>query len=149
MKRIIHIFYFLALCLIFFSFKYQKNETFSLTIEVSGVRNSNGAVHVALYKDAKSFPDENFKNYHRKEIFQVENGSTVAAFENLAPDTYLVSVFHDENNDGKFNKVFKWPQEGIGFSNYDSVNLFNKPVFEKAAFELESDKNIVIKMIYM
>ena len=41
------------------------------------------------------------------------------------------------------------PIEGVGLSNFKSVNLFNLPNFKKASFLLNRDKKIVIDMIYM
>jgi len=39
------------------------------------------------------------------------------------------------------------PEEGIGFSNYESIGLRNKPSFEKASFYLSADKSITVKII--
>jgi uncharacterized protein (DUF2141 family) len=37
------------------------------------------------------------------------------------------------------------PKEGIGFSNYSSIGLTNRPNFKKASFDLFQDKEIKVK----
>ncbi|WP_317124951.1 DUF2141 domain-containing protein [Paenimyroides viscosum] len=41
------------------------------------------------------------------------------------------------------------PKEGIGFSNYQTIGLRNRPNFSKASFELNADKTVEVKVIYM
>jgi len=60
-----------------------------------------------------------------------------------------VNILHDENKNGKIDKKFILPKEGIGFSNYKSIGFTNKPNFSKASFELDSKTEINIKVIYM
>jgi uncharacterized protein (DUF2141 family) len=56
---------------------------------------------------------------------------------------------HDENSNGKIDKGLILPKEGIGFSNYSSIGLTNRPNFKKASFELTQNKTIKVKVIYM
>ena len=41
------------------------------------------------------------------------------------------------------------PTEGIGFSNYQSIGIRNRPKFSKASFEIYSNTTKTIKIIYM
>lgn len=50
-------------------------------------------------------------------------------------DRYAVNILHDENANGKIDKGFILPKEGIGFSNYSSVGPMNRPNFSKALLE--------------
>ena len=72
-------------------------------------------------------------------------------FTNLPPGSYAANVLHDENKNGKIDKKFMLPipKEGVGFSNYESIGLSNKPKFSKASFLVKSDMKKVIKIIYM
>jgi len=56
---------------------------------------------------------------------------------------------HDEDNDGKIKKGIVLPKEGIGFSNYQSISIFNRPNFRKASFDLEGNKEILVSIIYL
>ncbi len=126
-----------------------KTKGCSLTIEVNNLRNSNGSVVFALYNREDAFPDEHYKKCVKKITGSIINGSSTVTFENLIPAKYAVSILHDENNDGKIKKGFILPVEGIGFPNYKSIGLGNKPKFGKASFYVAGNSKINIKIIYM
>ena len=60
-----------------------------------------------------------------------------------------MNILHDENNNSKIDKGLLLPKEGIGFSNYQTIGLRNRPNFSKASFELNTDKTVEVKVIYM
>lgn len=134
----------------FSSFKGQlKAAEYSLTVEVSSLRNADGVVVFALYNREDAFPDEHYKKYFKKITGKIVNGSSSVIFENLPPEKYAVNILHDENNDGKIKKGFIFPVEGIGFSNYQSIGFGNKPKFSKASFDVNSNLTIKVKVIYL
>lgn len=139
---------FLAIVLLS-SFSIQAQETFSLTVEVKDLRNSEGTVLFALYNRKDAFPDEHYKKYFKKLTGKIVNGTSLVTFENIPVGKYAVNILHDENNDGKIKKGLIMPIEGIGFSNYKSIGLSNKPTFSKASFDLQSDKKIKVNIIYL
>jgi uncharacterized protein (DUF2141 family) len=61
----------------------------------------------------------------------------------------MLLIFFTKNENGEIDKGFILPIEGVGFSNYQSIGLTNRPNFSKASFELNSDKKIAVKVIYM
>jgi uncharacterized protein (DUF2141 family) len=135
---------------LFLSFNHKKDEeTFSLTIEVDGLRNSKGVVQFSLYNKDGSIPDEHFKKFYKKEVTDISNNTATITFYNLPEGKYAVNALHDENKNGKIDKSFILPKEGVGFSNYSSIGLTNRPKFSKASFELNSDSEIKINIIYM
>lgn len=140
----------LIISFILISFSKQKEEkTFSLTVKVEHLRNSEGVVQFALYNKDGSIPDEKYKKYYKKKIAQVDHNTSKVTFTDLPTGKYAVNILHDENGDGKIDKKFVLPKEGIGFSNYESIGFSNKPKFSKASFELKSDMKVNIKVIYM
>lgn len=120
-----------------------------LTVEVNDLRNSNGVVQFALYNDADAFPDEHYKKYYRKLTAKIVNGVLEITFENLPKGKYAVNILHDEDANGKIKKGLILPKEGIGFSNYQSIGISNRPKFQNASFELLDDKKINVKVIYL
>ena len=62
---------------------------------------------------------------------------------------HAIIILHDESKNGKIDKGLILPKEGIGFSNYSSIGLTNRPNFRKASFNLFQDKEVKVKMIYM
>lgn len=149
MTKILIIIQLQVFILLFSSFQNNEEITFSLIVKVSDLRNSNGVVQFALYNDEDSFPDEHYKKYYRKQTAKIINGRSEVTFKNLPPGKYAVNILHDENEDGKVKKGIILPKEGIGFSNYESIGLSNKPAFQKASFNLAGDKKIEVKIIYL
>ena len=121
----------------------------TLTVVAKGLKNSKGVVQFSLYNKDGSIPDKKLNKYYKKQRVVINNNEAVAVFTNLPKGRYAVSVFHDENGNGKIDKGLLMPVEGIGLSNFKSVNLFNPPNFKKASFMLDSNKKIVIDMIYL
>ncbi len=127
----------------------KDNPTFSLTVKVNGLRNNKGDVLVALYNKEGTIPDEKFKNYFRITTGKISGDSSQVVFRNLPAGRYAVSVLHDEDRNGKIKKGFILPKEGVGFSNYKTINLSHRPSFQKASFELQKNRNVWVKIIYL
>lgn len=131
------------------SFNVNNTENYSLTVEVENLRNSKGIVQITLYNKDGSIPDEYYKNYFKMEKVSITNGKSQCTFSNLPKGNYAVNILHDENSNGKIDKGLILPKEGIGFSNYSSIGLTNRPNFNKASFEFNQNKTIKVKLIYM
>jgi len=131
------------------SSSYQVINTFSITVKVENLRNSKGVVQFALYNKDGTIPDEDYKNYYKMLKAEIKNGSSVITFNDLPAGKYAVNILHDENKNGKIDKGFVLPIEGIGFSNFQSIGIKNKPNFLKASFWLNENKTINVKVIYL
>ncbi|MFN6944638.1 MAG: DUF2141 domain-containing protein [Cytophagaceae bacterium] len=138
-----------ALSLTLYSFAKPNAKTLSLTIEVKNLRNEKGVAQFALYNKDGSIPDEDYENYYKIVKGEIVNGSSTITFKNIPSGKYAVNILHDENKNGKIDKGFILPIEGIGFSNFRSIGLTNRPNFSKASFELKENKTINVKVIYM
>lgn len=130
------------------SFSDDRVDRFSLTIEVESLRNSNGVVQFALYNKEGSIPDKDYKNHYKLKKANITDGKAEVTFVDLPKGKYAVNILHDENENGKVDKGMVLPKEGIGFSNYYSIGLTNRPQFSKASFELQQNKKIQVKVIY-
>ncbi|AMC11450.1 hypothetical protein Lupro_09310 [Lutibacter profundi] len=128
----------------------EKNtiNTYSLTIKVKHLRNTIGVVQFAIYNKDGSIPDEKYKRYYKKKVVPITKDSSTVVFTNLPEGKYAINILHDENENGKIDKEFILPKEGIGFSNYKSIGIRNRPKFSKASFLLNSDTVKEIKVIY-
>jgi len=128
----------------------KRTDLYDLTIKVRDLRNSEGSVIFAIYNRDGTIPDENFKDYYKKQIAKISGNKAQSVFSNLPMGKYAVSILHDENNNGKIDKKFMLPlpKEGVGFSNYDDFGLTNRPNFEHACFYLDQDTVVTVKIIY-
>ena len=137
MKLSINLVPILIITMTFLSFtKQSEDETFSLTIKVEHLKNSDGVVQFSLYNKKGTIPDEKFKKYYKKKISRIDYKTSTVTFKNLPRGRYAVNILHDENENGKIDKKFILPKEGVGFSNYKSIGFTNKPNFSKASFEM-------------
>ncbi len=126
----------------------QNTQTAILSVTVDGLRNNKGVVQFSLYNKKGSIPDEHFTQYLSQQAETIKNKSSSTVFKNLPIGQYAINILHDENNDGKINKGFMLPTEGIGFSNYSTINLFNRPDFKGARIQLNTDTSIEVNIIY-
>jgi len=93
-------------------------------------------------------PEGQFRDIQLEKA-KIVNGKSEITFKNLPKGKYAVNILHDENNNSKIDKGLILPKEGIGFSNYQTIGLRNRPNFSKASFELNADKTVEVKVIYM
>jgi len=133
--------------LLFFNYSYSQ-DSYSLTAKVSDLRNSTGVVVFALYNKDGSIPDEKLKKQYRKEIVAIAKNSATVTFNNLPKGNYAVFILHDENKNGKIDKIFIMPTEGVGFSNFQTLSFSNRPNFSKASFQINENLTKSIKIIY-
>ena len=108
----------------------QENQ---IHVEIVGMRNDKGQVVCALFSSADDFPKKTDKAVARGTSV-ITNRHAVCEFPGAAPGTYAVSVFHDENSNGKLDTNFMGiPREGVGASN-DARGHLGPPKFDSAAF---------------
>lgn len=97
----------------------QSPTTGTLTIRVVGASNAGGEIRVALFQNAQGFPADASKAF-RTQPAQI-NRQTLSAevrFTGIPQGVYAVSVFHDENGNGKLDKsLVGIPKEAYGASN--------------------------------
>lgn len=116
-----------------------------LTIEISKLEKSSGTIFIGLFDNAQSFPREG-KAYRDIRLKAVAPTTTTSI--ELPCGTYAIALYHDCNNNGKCDTNFLGiPNEGYGFSN-NVKPKFAAPTFKQTAFELNSDKTVIINLIY-
>ena len=119
-----------------------------VTVQMHGMRNSDGQVLCALFKGAKGFPDGEAALKGGRTT--VKDGKANCSFKRLEPGTYAVGVIHDEDGDAEMDTVLGIPTEGFGFSNNAKPGMFGPPAFKEAAFRVGAGtKSLVIKMLYL
>ena len=117
--------------------------------EIGGFRNDNGQAMCALFSSAKDFPKNSDKAIaHAKS--GISHGHAVCEFPAVVPGRYAVSVFHDENSNGKMDTNFMGiPREGVGASN-NAIGHFGPPKFDAAAFQYAGGKlDLTITITYL
>lgn len=124
-------------------------DGYTIKVSVDNLRDAKGVVQFALYNKDGTIPDEKYQKQYRKHVEKISDNRAETIFTGLPKGRYAINILHDENSNGKIDKGFLLPTEGIGFSNYDSISITNKPNFKKASFKLDSDVQKSIKVIYL
>ena len=118
-------------------------------VEVGGLRNNKGQVFCALYSSADGFPKDGQKAIGHA-TSSISDKQASCEFPGIAAGSYAVSVFHDENSNGKLDANFIGiPREGVGASNDARAHL-GPPKFDAAAFHFSGGRlNLKITMNYL
>jgi uncharacterized protein (DUF2141 family) len=111
----------------------QPAQEYLIHVQIDGVRNDKGQVMCALFSSAADFPKHSDKAVARAQS-SISDRRAICDFPGVAPGTYAISVFHDENSNGKMDTNFMGiPREGVGASN-NAKGHFGPPKFDAAAF---------------
>jgi uncharacterized protein (DUF2141 family) len=128
----------------------QTKDTGTLTVRVTGARNTKGKIGVTLFQNAQGFPDDTSKAIRQERVeIDPKTMSAQVMFKDLPQGTFAISVLHDENGNGKMDKNFVgMPKEGYGASNNPSKKR-RAPTFDEAKFSLNtSEQAIEITLLY-
>lgn len=117
----------------------QLSSANLIHVEIVGLRSNKGQVFCDLHASAEGFPKNGDKALaHAKS--PISSSNAVCDFPDVKPGTYAVSVFHDENSNGKLDTNFLGiPREGVGASN-NAKGHFGPPKFDAAAFRFSGGR---------
>jgi uncharacterized protein (DUF2141 family) len=105
-----------------------------LDVEIEGMRNQRGQIHACLTRDPAHFPD------CRKDPSALRQSVAATShhvqFSGFPPGTYALTILHDENSNGRMDKVVGVPKEGFGFSKNPTVR-FAPPSFDRVRMPLK------------
>lgn len=120
----------------------------NVSVTVTGLRSAKGKVLACLTTQAKAFPDCD-KDPAARSATAPAGTSVELDFGPVPAGHYAVSLFHDENDNGRLDKSLMLPSEGYGFSR-DAPVRFGPPSFKNAVFAVDgADKHQTIRMRYM
>ena len=120
----------------------------TVTITVTDLRNTKGVVMACMTTKENIFPRcRRDPNSYRTQV-EAANSITIR-FEDVAPGEYAIALLHDENEDGKANRILGMaPKEGYGFSRDAPVRMA-PPDWEDAVFTVgPASQDVKIKMRY-
>lgn len=118
-----------------------------LRIHVSGFRSGTGNLACALYAADKGFPAGDEAIAKVKAAVTLPTSECV--FHNVKPGRYAVAVLHDENRNGRMDRVplLGIPLEGYGVTNNRTYTT-HAPRFDESAFEYAGDLTLEVTLRY-
>lgn len=104
-----------------------------LEVSIERLRNRRGTLHLCLTRDPAHFPNCAGDANALKMSVPATTGSV--RFDRIEPGAYALSVFHDENRNGRLDTFVGIPREGFGFSR-NPVVRFGAPRFRQVSIDL-------------
>jgi len=127
----------------------DASKTGGIKVEVIAFRNDKGQLGCSLWPGPDGFPrDDSHILKHLWAPIKSAHGECV--FGGVPAGDYAVTLFHDENGNGKFDSNFiGYPLEGYGFSN-NAKAQFAAPSFDECKFHYDGTgwKTITVSVIY-
>lgn len=118
-----------------------------LDIDVTGARSAKGVVRLALCPPRTGFPDCKAAAL-RTASAPVERGQARFQLTELPAGSFAVSVFHDENDNGRMDSFVGIPREGYGISRNPPFRA-RAPRFDEAEIVLAGHGQITIALRYL
>jgi uncharacterized protein (DUF2141 family) len=127
----------------------ESTRQCTLTLELTGLRNSEGVIYAALFAGPDGFPNSADKAF-KSGCFSIDSLPFQIEFTEVPLGRYAATVHHDENMDGQLNcNALGIPKEGIGFSRNPRI-WKGVPPYQRAEFELTPDNTVIsITMKYL
>lgn len=108
-----------------------------LQVTVSGFESTTGSVFVSVYDNKKDWLSKNVVAKQQLVLADALQDDALTFTLRLVPGEYAVSLFHDENDNGKLDarRPIPIPKEPIGLSN-NKRPRFGPPKYKHAKFQL-------------
>jgi uncharacterized protein (DUF2141 family) len=115
----------------------------TLHVELGGVAGGKGNLMGAVCSR------ESFLKQCQYLAMRPAGEARVLEFSGVAPGSYAVMVYHDENGDGRLDRAASgMPLEGYGFSR-NARGKYGPPAFDDARIDLRTGANrIALDMVY-
>lgn len=111
----------------------------SLKIQIDNLKNDQGQIGVLIFTTKTGYPDQN-EHAYRSMFIPIQDKIPVITIDDLPYGDYTITIMHDENNNGIFDKTtFSIPKEGYGVSNNPKPRVFGPPHFKDGIIKVSSD----------
>ncbi|WP_400079858.1 DUF2141 domain-containing protein [Winogradskyella sp. R77965] len=131
-----------ALIIGFVCHQSEAQNKHNIIVTVKNANSNEGKMFIALYKTESSFLNTTYKAVKS----EIKDNQCTITFEDIPDGIYAVSIFHDENNNGKLDSnFFGIPKEDYGCSN-NAKGFMGPPKWEDAKFQLNKNESLTIKL---
>jgi len=120
-----------------------------VVITITDLRSTKGVIRACMTTNSDIFPKCRKDPQSHRTV--VPAGTDVQLhFTGVKPGKYAIALLHDENDNGKADRVFgMMPKEGFGFSRDAKVRM-GPPKFKDAVFDYSGvGESLTIRMRYL
>lgn len=122
----------------------QTVQADTLNINVENLKGKEGNVVLVVFDSDKGFKTADANQ--AAAMLQVRAGMAKKLSLDLPKGNYAVMAMHDANSNQEFDMQGMMPLEGFAYSN--GVGTSEEASFADAAFELDKEKEISLKLTY-
>ncbi|MEP1032298.1 DUF2141 domain-containing protein [Ekhidna sp.] len=121
---------------------YSQNSC-DLVVKVENIKEVKGSLKIAIYNQEDHFLSKEMMSDGK----MIDSNQVEFIFKGLGEGTYAISLYHDENDNGKLDANFIGiPSEPYAFSN-NAKGMFGPPSFAECKFEVKGPaQEIVISL---
>ncbi len=109
----------------------QEKKSGTIQLQIDNIESDKGQMLIGLYDSEDNW----LSKIYVGKVAKITEGSAEITFENVPLGVYAISVFHDEDNNGKLKTFLGIPTESTGSSN-NAPARFGPPKWEDAKFTL-------------
>jgi len=121
----------------------------TLTVKISGIRNTKGVIRLAFFTSESDFKNETPRFEKVVSKNDAVNSCISVSYSDIPKGKYAIALLDDENENREMDYSFFMPTEGFGFSDFIQSGLC-KPKFDDFSFILGTEtKTIKIAVKYM
>ena len=125
----------------------KKEDTYSITITVTNIRNHKGVIRFKFFDDLTPFPhDTGFRKVVVKKS-DITGDSFTVTYDGFISRYMGIALLDDENDNWKLDMGWFLPKEGHAFSDYHHTAL-RRPLYKDFRFLLTGNKKVIMKMKY-
>jgi len=110
-----------------------QSDGAEVEIQLQGLRNANGLVRLCLTRNPAHFPNCNGDPAAVKHSAPARHAGI--RLRGISPGIYALSVIHDENGNGRLDRLLAIPREGFGFSRNPRIRM-GPPRFDEVRFQV-------------
>ncbi|MEX0363634.1 MAG: DUF2141 domain-containing protein, partial [Allomuricauda sp.] len=122
------------LCMVFIG---SAQSTATLKVQIQDIESDEGMLRVGLYDSAQNWLEKTFKS----KSSTIVDGKCEVVFDDVPHGAYGISVYHDENNNGKMDKYLGfYPKENYACSNQAPAK-YGPPEWKDAKFTINQKTN--------
>jgi uncharacterized protein (DUF2141 family) len=119
----------------------------TLDVHVIGLRSTKGMVRICLTAAPQNFPNCDKDPAERRLSVAADQAGDIH-FDGVTGGPYAVSLFHDQNGNGRLDTFLGVPTEGFGFSNNPMVH-FGPPGFVQARIVIAGPTVTTVRIRYL
>ncbi|WP_431121943.1 DUF2141 domain-containing protein [Flagellimonas flava] len=112
-------------------------STATIKVRIQDIESDEGMLRVGLYDSAQNWLEKTFKS----KSSTIMDGKCELVFDDVPYGEYAISVYHDENNNGKMDKYLGfYPKENYACSNQAPAK-YGPPEWKDAKFIINQKTN--------